>query len=359
MDVLGGAAGTVLGLLAVPTGDDSQTLELARRAGDAIIANAHRSAAGWSWQAATMSAHDLPGLAHGSGGIAQALAELYAATGAERYRFAAVQGFAYERAHFDAAHANWPDYRHAQLWALEADWRRDPTRARREAPAVPPYVPSFMVAWCYGAPGVALTHMRAHQVLGHPSYAGEAEVALSTTRTALERSTNRDGDASLCHGGSGPSGGDAARVEIMGHDDAARVAEEWALRAATKYELAGRPWPCGAHGRGDDPSLFLGQAGIGLHYLRLVDRQLRRCCSCVLPSSRGTARARPTSNPSEASHARTPPTRSSPPTSTSSSAASAASASASVPIACRPPASRATSAHPSPRWRSTLRSWTR
>jgi hypothetical protein len=50
-----------------------------------------------------------------------------------------------------------------------------------------------------------------------------------------------------------------------------QVAELAAREGIETYEARGRPWPCGTHGGMPDPSLIVGEAGIGAFYLCLAD----------------------------------------------------------------------------------------
>jgi class II lanthipeptide synthase len=247
-DFLSGTAGAVAGLLVLAGAlDDPALVERAARLGDALVAAADRSAAGYSWPArAIRPARNLTGLAHGAAGIGYALLELYAATGDAAYRAVAEQAYAYERHWFDAGAGNWPDFR---------------TTAGRNRRAR-----AFAVAWCHGAAGIALTRLRAHALLGDASYQAEAAVALSTTRRAAEAALAAGGpDFSLCHGLAG-------HAEVLRAGSPGAAVDDLVTAVAARGVAAARgaegAWPCGTGG-GETPGLLLGLAGIGLFYLRL------------------------------------------------------------------------------------------
>ena len=129
LDVIGGSAGLIGSLLAQKSED---ALRLAVAAGDHLL---ERQQPQGSW----LSGRDTKGLlgfSHGTAGYAAALARLHATTGEERFRKGAEAALAYERSFFQADQGNWPDF-------------RDPAKAADAEP-------SFMVAWCHGAPGIAL-----------------------------------------------------------------------------------------------------------------------------------------------------------------------------------------------------------
>jgi lantibiotic modifying enzyme len=58
-----------------------------------------------------------------------------------------------------------------------------------------------MTAWCHGAPGIALSRLRAYEILKDNAYEAEALVAVETTRHAVEsRRLSANANYSLCHG---------------------------------------------------------------------------------------------------------------------------------------------------------------
>jgi lantibiotic modifying enzyme len=258
-DLLAGSAGAVVGclLLAQMVRDASFLREDALRVGAAVVDAAHKRGGCYSWgERGSGAGRDLTGFSHGAAGIGYALLELWAATGEAEYRPAAEAAFEYERKWFDAEQGNWPDFREISGGG----------RSRKDA-----Y--SFATAWCHGAPGIALSRLRAYSLLGDEKYREEASVALRTTRGAVEGDLDSEmGNYSLCHG----VGGNAAVLlhtqvqtggELASIDSLAWAAGE---AGAERYGSSGAVWPCGG-GNGQTPSLMLGLAGIGHFYLRLHD----------------------------------------------------------------------------------------
>ena len=129
LDVIGGSAGLIGSLLVQNT---ENALSLAVRAGDHLL-ESQQSQGSWLCGRDTKG---LLGFSHGTAGYAAALARLHAATGEERFRKGAEAALAYERGFFQPQCGNWPDFRDSSK-AAGADH-------------------SFMVAWCHGAPGIAL-----------------------------------------------------------------------------------------------------------------------------------------------------------------------------------------------------------
>jgi lantibiotic biosynthesis protein len=150
--------------------------------------------------------------------------------------------FAYERRWYNAAQANWPDFRRSG----------GTSRTARQ----------FSTAWCHGAPGIALSRLRARHPAPTPEIASELYAALETTRRATAAMLNApETSFCLCHGLTG-------NAEVLNLcADGAEPSLVW--RVATHCRRSARaetaPSPDAA------PGLMLGRSGIGLFYLRLFD----------------------------------------------------------------------------------------
>jgi type 2 lantibiotic biosynthesis protein LanM len=130
LDVEGGAAGAVLALLALHrAGGDAKLLSAATDCAAHLVERAEDCDGGVAWSGAAGSR--LTGFAHGSSGIALALHELARATANPAYAEVAARGFAHTSARYDAALRNWP----VEIGTGES---------------------ISMMAWCHGAPGIAL-----------------------------------------------------------------------------------------------------------------------------------------------------------------------------------------------------------
>ncbi len=233
-DLLSGTAGAVAALPILTAWlSDESLIALAMKLADQILERGDRSPEGLSWSTAKSVRRNLTGHAHGTSGMAYALLELFAATGVDRYRQAAEDALAYERAWFDSDQQNWPDFRET----------RSPG--------------TFQTSWCHGAPGIALSRIRAWEVVGDPRYQDEARAALRTTRAALIAALDSgDDDFTLCDGLAGH-----AAILLEGsalHDESALIRK--AARAADASVLSPGT---------ESPAFFTGLAGLGDLHLRL------------------------------------------------------------------------------------------
>jgi hypothetical protein len=258
-DLISGHAGAIAALLALEAILDGAPLrEWAVRLGDELLRVADRSGVGYSWQSpAFPHQRNLTGLSHGTAGVGYAFVELFRATGDLRYQRAAEAAFEYERHSFDADVRNWPDFR---------EETRDGKRGR--------HLPSFVTYWCHGAPGIALSRLRAYQVLKDHTFRAESVTALRTTLDSTEKALRSgEGNFSLCHGLAGNAEVLLAGYEVLGDQwtDGPDLTQAVADFGIQTYALREAAWPCGT-GVGETPGLMLGLAGIGYFYLRLHDR---------------------------------------------------------------------------------------
>jgi Lanthionine synthetase C-like protein/HopA1 effector protein family len=255
-DLVYGKAGTIVGLLMLSDLLEQPGLVGAcERIARKLLRAAEKSTWGYSWSASAVpSGRNLTGFSHGTAGIGCALLELFHATGDLKYRKASEAAFRYENHWYDPEMQNWPDL------------REGPSQPGANLRAFP-----FANAWCHGAPGIALSRLRAYEVLNDANYRAEAVVALATTRRAVDSQLQfANADFCLCHGLAGN-----AEALLYGHKvfgAAAEAAQESALAVADtgidRYLERENEWPCGVGG-GENPSLMVGMAGIGHFYLRL------------------------------------------------------------------------------------------
>ena len=177
------------------------------------------------------------------------------ATGEIKFRSAAEEAFEYERSLYDPNVRNWRDL------------RVDPLTGQTN-PA------SFVVFWCHGAPGIAVSRMLGHEVTGNIGSISEAKIALETTMTSVNAELEAgSGNYSLCHGLAGNAEIILSGLSVVG-GRAFEVTRNVALTGIDRHVGSHRTWPGGLHPE-VTPGLFLGLSGIGLFYLRLFNPAVR------------------------------------------------------------------------------------
>ncbi|WP_331123405.1 lanthionine synthetase LanC family protein [Longimicrobium sp.] len=159
LDVLHGAAGAILALLALhavrpgPNADGRTPLQIAAECGAHLLERRASFGGARAWPAGGGSPR--PGFAHGPAGIGCALLRLHARTGDPRLRDAALEGFAYERELYDPVRRDWWHARFGRFLETQS--------------------------WCTGAPGIALTRLEAAALGGGAEVQAEMRTALDVT----------------------------------------------------------------------------------------------------------------------------------------------------------------------------------
>ena len=267
-DLMSGRAGSISALVVLNhILGDSQLIDFAVRLAGELIETADKAAIGYSWKSPAFSNHhNLTGFSHGAAGAACALLDLSHTTGISKYRDAASSAFQYESHWFNPDVANWPDF------------RKDPSSPSRKSRTYP-----YMTFWCHGAPGIALSRIRAYELTQDEQYKTDAIAALKTTRESIESALDTwTGNLSLCHGLTGNAEALIYGAEKLYGAERLRGAEELkpepeenittafnvARAGIERYAAGDSSWPCGTH-VGETPNLMLGVAGIGHYYLRL------------------------------------------------------------------------------------------
>ena len=257
-DIIGGTAGCLAALIALYRHAGSEnSLQLAVRCGNHLIANAREMTHGIGWLTLTKEA-DVPlsGFSHGSAGIALMLLELSTVTGMGRFREAAIEAMAYERSVFSPEIGNWPDF------------RRTGNPDDKEIKS--------MLAWCHGAPGIALGRLRSLAHIDDPVIREEISIALKIT---VEQGFGRN--HSLCHGDLGNLETVLAASEILEDSEwQERLAQ---LSAVILDSIDANGWICGVPFGVETPGLMTGLAGIGYGLLRLADPARVPSILCLAP----------------------------------------------------------------------------
>jgi type 2 lantibiotic biosynthesis protein LanM len=240
LDVIGGAAGAILGLLSLyEVTREVGVLERAIACGQHLLARQVSYEGGpRAWQ--TVGEVPLTGFSHGAAGISYALLRLYAITQERNYLEAALEAIEYERSVFSPSQGNWPDLRRSGQV-------------------------EFLSLWCHGAVGIGLARLGSFAIVKSPEIDREIEIALQTTQRHRLQADH------LCCGNFG-------RVEVLlvgagrcARSDWHRLAWQNAAGVIAKAKQTGayQLFP-NLPNSVFNPSFFRGTAGIGYQLLRLA-----------------------------------------------------------------------------------------
>jgi len=139
--------------------------------------------------------------------------------------------------------------------------------------------PSFSMAWCHGAPGIALSRLKAWQASGEHTFLVQARIALNATMSALYYDINGSWKStvnfSLCHGIGGNADILLKGGQLLNENEYINAAHHAGQYGIQRYGPTGITWPGGLKDPKDNssldlPGLYLGQAGVGYFYLRLA-----------------------------------------------------------------------------------------
>ena len=241
LDVVGGAAGAILGLLALyDQTKQSKRLEQASTCAAHLLGRRVRAGGGGPRAWRTIARAPLAGFSHGAAGIAYSLLRLYVHTNDTALREAALEGMAYERTLFSHEQQNWRDLRQ------QAE--------------------TFPVQWCHGAAGITLARIGCNAAVKDSAIEGDIAAGLATT--AAHPLQNID---QLCCGNFG-------RIEVLltagrGLKDPRLVtmAQECAGGVVDRRERTG-DYCLFSNLRGTHLGIgfFQGLAGVGYELLRLA-----------------------------------------------------------------------------------------
>jgi type 2 lantibiotic biosynthesis protein LanM len=266
-DVIGGAAGCIAALLSLYAVAPSQAiLAAACQCGDHLITSARPLAVGIGWSN-KFAETPLAGFAHGNAGIALFLLQLFALSGEERFRQAALQAIAYEDSLFSPERQNWPDLRRSPVSQVEGD--RSATHEKLP----------YMVAWCHGAPGIGLARLGSLSVLHDAKVHAEIDAALETT---IKRGFGMN--HSLCHGDMGNLDILLTATQLLANE---RYKEELQRIAPMLLDsIETQSWISGVPQGVETPGLMVGLAGMGYALLRLAESERIPSVLLLAPPSR-------------------------------------------------------------------------
>lgn len=244
-NIMEGAAGVILGLLAlheVETANKlsaSTTLKLAIACGEHLLKHQtsidNRPRAWKTWKG-----KQLTGFSQGAAGIAYALLRLFAVTKETRFLDAATEAIAYEQSAFSAEAQNWPDFRSEE--------------------------PCFRVSWAHGAPGIGLGRLGGLSVLDTVEIRQEIVIALETTQKFAVWNVDN-----LCWGNLGRIETLLLAAQKLDSSDLEKVVYQAVTQIVTQAQERGTftffpDLPPKVY----NPSFFHGATGIGYELLRIA-----------------------------------------------------------------------------------------
>jgi type 2 lantibiotic biosynthesis protein LanM len=245
LDVEGGAAGAILGLLALDSAVESEAAVTCAAACGRHLLHTRRPGpdGGSSWP--SRDGRMLAGFAHGASGCALALARLWSRTGDDEFLQAAREALVFEDTLFDPELENWP-----------VAGTGSPMTAHDQV--------SF-TAWCHGAPGIALARASILETTGQRLVDDRLEAAIRTTRKR-----RISGVVNLCCGIFG--GLDALMTvgQILERPELQRDAEE-RTAMAIRVAAGSGALRLGQESGFSRPGFFRGLAGIGYQLLRISE----------------------------------------------------------------------------------------
>ncbi|NEP36252.1 MAG: type 2 lantipeptide synthetase LanM [Moorea sp. SIO3B2] len=248
LDILGGVAGAILGLLSLyqETGEPA-ILDTAIACGNRLLSKRSNTVPR-AWK--TICKIPLTGFSHGAAGNALALLRLYAATADTAYLEAAQEGIEYERSVFDQSARNWPDFRFLEKTNQI----------------------SFMHTWCHGSVGIGLARLASLSILKIEENYADIEIALETTQNYSRPSRDID---HLCCGILGRTELFVVASQKLGNQNwlkTARKQAAWVVERSKEH--GGYTFFFDFPNSLFNPSFFRGTAGVGYQLLRLASPEL-------------------------------------------------------------------------------------
>ena len=268
-DLINGNAGIILGLMLIhEIRGGGKIIKNVERLCKLIISNSNVADRGYFWDSNSQYMYGLCGFSHGVSGISFALAEAgYYFNNNDLIKFAE-ESLRYEQWQYSKNSNDWPDLR-VSASENESDYIEELRKLWQNGNHNKLRTPSFMKAWCHGAPGIGLSRIRMANITKSRKYILQLYEAVQLTRKSLEIGQK---SFTLCHGNLG----NAFLLMHAYYSGKKRTADyEMLLKYALQaIEHAQRN---GFYSAGfnyttliDDNSLFNGTSGIGYFFLKLL-----------------------------------------------------------------------------------------
>ncbi|HXU94700.1 MAG TPA: lanthionine synthetase LanC family protein [Gallionella sp.] len=264
LDLIGGNAGAIAPLLYLAQKHGLNfCVPLAKKCADELVGLARWNGSICYWEAPKIHGVEidnppLTGFAHGASGIGMALLEAYRKFGDEGYLKHAIGAYNFEDALFNPDMGNWVDtrYKHSRK-----DGKIHGT---------------FRGAWCHGAPGIAISHMRAFFLneRNRQFHRDRLDSAILTTQSLLKQKlVAPKKDASLCHGVFGLLDILLSYSSLYGDEQLLEDIHETANAYLSGFSDPAK-LPSGLVAGGYSPALMVGLSGVGLSCLRMTNNKV-------------------------------------------------------------------------------------
>lgn len=270
-DFINGTSGTLLGLLLLHEASGEEwLLECANAYAEHLLRKAHSGQQGLYWDRTHRQIRGLCGFSHGASGIGFVFAEAARYLGNDALNYIAEQAYFYEEQYFNPAVGNWADFRKGIY--------RDQDQQEHEENYQNGNMDFFthggyMNAWCHGAAGIGLARVRATELLGNPHYRTEADNAIAMTYKTNVALHTIETNFALCHGGGGNADVFIEAYRAWKDEQYLAYCETVAEMALEQHAVQGSyrsGFGLAAPGM-EDRSMYMGAAGVGYFFLRLLD----------------------------------------------------------------------------------------
>jgi hypothetical protein len=149
------------------------------------------------WDRNGYSIKGLSGFSHGVAGVFFALLELGNYLNNRTILNLAEQAYQYEKNLFDEERINWKDNR---IGIFSDDLKDELNSSYFKKDYSLFCNPNYVYGWCHGSPGIALTRLRAFEILNHPDYKKEFDAVINTLINDENITSLESNYFTLCHG---------------------------------------------------------------------------------------------------------------------------------------------------------------
>jgi hypothetical protein len=265
-DLLNGISGILLGLLHLYAASKAAWIlpQIDAFIGQ-LLKKAFHGKQGLYWDRSSSNIHGLCGFSHGASGLGFVFLEIGHFFKNEAFYWVAEQTFLYESQYYSPTCNNWIDWRRG---IYKEEIEREFRQAYQNANLPFFTTGNYMNAWCHGAAGIGLARLRAYELQPKNEYLHEVEMALKATK-GTDVNSPLISSYTLCHGSGGNAELFLEAFRILKDEQYLDLAGTIAQKALLSHQMS-HLYLCGSNCPGEDTSLFLGNAGIGYFYLRLL-----------------------------------------------------------------------------------------